>query len=84
MHNFLFFFITEYTSIRTKQFSLYLFSNWITTLSYGSGGGWINILYLHISYRNQKTEGLCFSLKNGYRKYIKIGDWIITAKINKP
>jgi hypothetical protein len=45
---------------------------------------WIRIFGKGITARNiNKTYGLLFSERNGYKKYIKMGNWVISY-LRKP
>jgi len=59
-----------------KQYSLRFagFSLWGSSI--GETGGWFRLLGYGLTFKHE-SEGLLFSERNGYRKYLKVGEWIV-------
>jgi hypothetical protein len=58
-----------------KLYKIYSLSN-----SKERGLGWMRLFGLIITWRDLKKNKLTFSQRYGYKKYIKIGKWVISVE----
>lgn len=61
-----------------------LFGKVIWAINYTKCVGWFRLFGIGLRWKHQSLD-LIFSERNGYKKYVKIGKWIITyLPYNKP
>jgi hypothetical protein len=67
-----------FTISNYKQYVLRLFGVGIWATCTSKDAGWIRILGKGISWKDTTTQEPLFSERNGYRKNIRIGKWLLT------
>lgn len=60
-----------------KQYFVKILNSYIFCISYGNLSGWFRVLGVGLRWKH-RSRGLSFMERNGFRKYVKIGEYIIT------
>lgn len=69
---------TESNTKNTIHQSITLFNHEIWSFYYENKFGWFRIFGIGLKFKNILYNDLTFSERNGYKKTLKIGNWVIS------